>query len=65
MINESMKENNTFLQKIWKIHTDVQEQMLQLRSIPVTVDPKSAKIVGDKLFRGQYINTYLSDSKYI
>jgi superfamily I DNA and/or RNA helicase len=50
MINESMKENNTFLQKIWKIHTDVQEQMLQLRSIPVTVDPKSAKIVGDKLF---------------
>jgi len=45
-----MKENNNFLQNIWKIHTDVQEQMLQLRSTPVSIVPESAKIVGDKLF---------------
>lgn len=38
------------LQDIWKIHTEVQEQMLQLRSVPISVIPESAKIVGEKLF---------------
>lgn len=43
-----MKDN--FLQDIWQIHTDVQEQMLWLRSAPVSVIPESAKIVGEKLY---------------
>lgn len=43
------ENNNNFLQNIWKIHTDVQEQMLQLRSVPVRVIPQSTKIAGDKL----------------
>jgi len=38
------------LQDIWKIHTDVQEQMLQLRSVPVRVIPEPPRIVNDKLF---------------
>lgn len=42
--------NNIFLQDIWKIHTDVQEQMLQLRSAPIKVVPESAKIVEEKLY---------------
>lgn len=41
---------NNQLKEIWKIHTDVQEQMLQLRSIPVPIIPNSAKIVGEKLY---------------
>ncbi|OCW94460.1 hypothetical protein A9168_07005 [Macellibacteroides sp. HH-ZS] len=41
---------NNQLKDIWKIHTDVQEQMLQLRSIPVSIIPNSAKIVGEKLY---------------
>jgi superfamily I DNA and/or RNA helicase len=45
-----INENTDNLQNIWKIHTDVQEQMLQLRSVPVSIVPESAKIVGDKLF---------------
>ena len=43
-----MKDN--FLQDIWQIHTDVQEQMLRLRSAPVSIIPESARIVGEKLF---------------
>ena len=43
-----MKDN--FLQDIWQIHTDVQEQMLRLRSAPVSIIPESAKIIGEKLF---------------
>ena len=43
-----MKENS--LQDIWKIHTDVQEQMLQLRSAPISFIPESARIVGEKLY---------------
>ncbi|MGQ1783876.1 DEAD/DEAH box helicase [Saccharicrinis sp. GN24d3] len=38
------------IQDIWKIHTDVQERMLQLRSAPVLVIPESAKVVGEKLY---------------
>lgn len=41
---------NVQLQDIWKIHTDVQEQMLHLRSTPVRVIPESAKIIGEKLY---------------
>jgi hypothetical protein len=44
------KSTDSFLQDIWKIHTDVQEQMLQLRSVPIRVIPDSAKIVGEKLY---------------
>ncbi|MFA6871194.1 MAG: AAA domain-containing protein [Bacteroidaceae bacterium] len=44
------KKDDILLQDIWKIHTDVQEQMLQLRSAPVRVVPESAKIVGEKLY---------------
>lgn len=40
---------NNLLKDIWQIHTDVKEQMLQLRSVPVPVIPNSAKIIGDKL----------------
>jgi len=43
-----MKKN--FFQNIWKIHTDVQDQMLRLRSVPLCVIPESARIVGEKLF---------------
>jgi len=43
-----MKEAN-ILQEIWQKFTDVQEQMLNLRSVPVSVIPNSAKIVGEKL----------------
>lgn len=43
------KTENT-LEDIWKIHTDVQEQMLQLRSVPVSIIPDSVKIVGEKLY---------------
>src|SRR5690554_1569738 len=44
------ENNNSILQDIWKTHTDVQEKMLQLRSVPVSVIPNSSKIVGDKLY---------------
>jgi len=43
-----MKDN--FLQDIWQIHTDVQEQMLRLRSAPVSIIPESVRIVGEKLY---------------
>lgn len=42
-------ENNQ-LKDIWRIHTDVQEQMLQLSSVPVSIIPDSVKIVGEKLY---------------
>lgn len=38
------------LQDIWQIHTDVQEQMLRLRSAPICFIPESARIVGEKLY---------------
>ncbi len=44
------KKDVILLQDIWKIHTDVQEQMLQLRSAPVRIIPESAKIVSEKLY---------------
>ena len=42
-----MKDNS--LKEIWQIHIDVQEQMLQLRSAPISIIPESANIVGEKL----------------
>lgn len=45
-----IKDNNAKLKEIWKIFTDVQEQMLRLRSVPVSVIPDSAKIAGEKLY---------------
>jgi hypothetical protein len=38
------------LQEIWKTHTNVQEQILQLRSVPISVIPESARIIGEKLY---------------
>lgn len=43
-------KNRNILKDIWQIHTDVQEQMLQLRSVPVSIIPDSAKFVGEKLY---------------
>ena len=44
------KDNGNLLQDIWQLHTDVQEQMLRLRSVPVRVLPESAKVIGEKLY---------------
>lgn len=49
-MSKIIKNHNNKLKDIWKIFTDVQEQMLQLRSVPVSVIPHSAKVVGDKLY---------------
>lgn len=38
------------LRDIWQIHTDVQEQMVKLRSVPVSIISDSPKIVGEKLY---------------
>ena len=44
------KDKGNLLQEIWQLHTDVQEQMLRLRSVPVNVVPELAKVVGEKLY---------------
>lgn len=49
-MSKKAKDNNNELQDIWSIYTDVQEQMLRLRSAPMAIIPESAKIVGDKLY---------------
>ena len=49
-MSKIVKDHNNKLKDIWKIFTDVQEQMVQLRSAPVSIIPDSAKIVGEKLF---------------
>lgn len=43
-----MKED--FLKEIWQIHTEVQEQMLRLNSVPISIMPNSARIEGEKLY---------------
>ena len=43
------EDNGNLLQNIWQLHTDVQEQMLRLRAIPVKVAPNSANIKGKQL----------------
>ena len=48
--NKKIRMKDNFLQDIWQIHTDVQEQMLRLRSAPVSIIPESARIVGEKLY---------------
>lgn len=40
-------DNN--LKEIWEKFTDVQEQMIRLRSVPVSIVPYSAKVLGEKL----------------
>lgn len=40
-------ENN--LKEIWEKFTDVQEQMIRLRSIPISIISDSAKILGERL----------------
>jgi len=44
------KSRGDLLQDIWQLHTDVQEQMLRLRSVPIRVLPESSKVIGDKLY---------------
>lgn len=44
------KNKGNLLQDIWQLHTDVQEQMLRLRSVPVRVLPESAKVIGERLY---------------
>lgn len=39
----------SFLKEIWEKFTDVQEQMIRLRSVPVSIIPDSAKVFGEKL----------------
>ncbi len=41
--------SKNLLKEIWQKHTEVQEQILQKRSVPIPVDVYSAKIIGDKL----------------
>ena len=41
---------DNFLQEIWEKFIDVQEQLLRLRSVPASIIPDSAKIVGEKLY---------------
>lgn len=38
------------LKEIWKAHTDVQEQILKLRSTPIKIDPNSIEVVGDRMY---------------
>jgi superfamily I DNA and/or RNA helicase len=40
----------THLQDIWRIHTEVQENMLLLRSVPINIIAESSRIIGDKLY---------------
>jgi len=37
-------------QQIWTTFVDVQEQLIRMRSVPVSIVPDSAKIVGEKLY---------------
>lgn len=37
------------LKEIWNAHTEVQEQILKLRSSPIRIAPDSIEIIGDKL----------------
>jgi superfamily I DNA and/or RNA helicase len=48
--NDLNKNDHIFLQEIWEKFTDVQEQMIRLRSAPISIIPDSAKIVSEKLF---------------
>lgn len=41
---------DNFLQEIWEKFIDVQEQLLRLRSVPVSIISDSVKIVGEKLY---------------
>jgi hypothetical protein len=45
----NFERQDNLLQEIWQKFTDVQEQMLRLRSVPISVMPESAKIVGKQL----------------
>jgi len=48
--NETNPSNKSHLQEIWTKYIDVQEQMIRLRSVPVSIIPDSVKIVGEKLY---------------
>ena len=59
LLNQSVKfkpelkkrsnNNDSCLKEIWEKFTDVQEQMIRLRSVPITIIPDSVKILGEKL----------------
>lgn len=46
--HSSLKDKN-LLQDIWKRHIDVQEKLLQIKSIPINIIPESVRIDGNKL----------------
>lgn len=48
--SDNIENSINQLRDIWQIHTDVQEQMVKLRSAPVSIISNSAKIVGEKLY---------------
>lgn len=47
--DDFFRSNETNLKEIWEKFTDVQEQMIRLRSVPVSIIPDSAKLLGEKL----------------
>ena len=42
-------KNKDLLRDIWKCYIDVQEKLLQRRSIPINIIPESVRIDGNKL----------------
>lgn len=49
------------LKEIWKVHTEVQEQILKLRSTPIKIDPNSINVVGEKLYVQSVADSYIDD----
>lgn len=49
-VNKNKNDDLQIQQQIWTTFIDVQEQMLRLRSVPISINPDSAKIVGEKLY---------------
>ena len=45
----SFLKNKDLLRDIWKRYIDVQEKLLQRRSIPINIIPESVRIDGNKL----------------
>ena len=45
----SFLKNKDLLRNIWKRYIDVQEKLLQIKSIPINIIPESVRIDGNKL----------------
>lgn len=50
VFQEQTNNNKDYLKEIWEKYTDVQEQLIRIRSVPVSIIPNSVKILGEKLF---------------